>query len=518
MRFGEFAAWLSRVERSYPVADWRIDGVEVWPMVRLNLYHRNFNPPSPPAGSRIGAYVDAGMRVARHVGGWVGARVGDSGADRPREIRADAVFLTYSIGAQPEMAGRRVNPLTHPYVSLVEAAGRSALVWEASPYAEYNTPRFTPSALIQPWILADRVLSRLAAPDRNAATIPEFEDLAVQVKDTALRWDYADRGVLARDAHYVRRLANRFKDWLSKIRPIVGFTADYGFPEQAFCLACHEVGALPIEIQHGVQSRTHAAYGMWSAIPAGGYQTLPSGYWCWSSEASRTINEWARPAGISPGAIAAGNPWMSAWENPGSEGSGSMVAQSLDEELARQGASREKGLDVLLALTCVGDVLPPILRETLTRAPSAWRVWARLHPVNQSQQRSALEREAASVGISVPRAEIATRALFPDLLRRMDVQVVVGPSTVIMQAAEQGIGSVVIGVGGGEAEQLFPSEFANGMLKFASSPEELIHAVNDLAGKRGSTISGGSSRSRMIATMKALLERGESGASVGLGD
>jgi hypothetical protein len=502
MRFEEFAAWLSQVERSLPVATWAVDGVEVWPMVRLNLYHRNFNPVSKTSDSAARRYLAGVARVPRELSAWALARFRDRGAERKWGSPADAVLLAYSVGAQPEIAGRRINPLLAPYVSLIEDAGATAAVWEASPYGDYNVPRSVPSTLIQPRVLWDRIRSRIFPVKDIAVNLPGWGDLERRIRGARLRWSYGNVSVLHGDAHFVRILADRFGRGLARAHPSVGFTADYGLPEQAFCLACREAGIFSVEIQHGVQGVTHAAYGAWDALPTGGFSTLPSAYWCWTAEAAKTINAWAAKAGIKPGAFVGGDAWLATWQD-----SVDAVTKKVDSDLMRLGAGGQPGIDVLLALSCVGQVVPPVLHEALVAAPSSWRSWTRLHPVNQPRQMKALFSEAAELGITTERLNAATQAPLPGLLKWMDVQVVVGPSTVIMQAAQLGVPSVVIGVGAEEAENLFPSEFARRMVRVASTAGELLELVASLSKRKQRPAASDLSRPQMVERMKELVSR-----------
>jgi hypothetical protein len=502
MRFEQFAAWLSQVERSLPVATWAVDRVEAWPMVRLNLYHRNFNPVSKSSDNAARRYFAGVARVPRELSAWALARFRDRKAEKKWGSPADAVLLAYSVGAQPEIAGRRVNPLLAPYVSLIEDAGATAAVWEMCPYGDYNVPRSNPSTLIQPRVMLDRIRSRVFPVKDVAVNLPGWTDLESRIRAARLRWSYADVSILHGDAHFVRILADRFGRGLARAHPSVGFTADYGLPEQAFCLACHEAGTLSVEIQHGVQGVNHAAYGAWDALPPGGFSTLPSAYWCWTAEAAKTINAWAAGAGIRPGAFVGGDAWLATWQD-----SMASVTKKVDADLIRLGAGGQPGIDVLLALSCVGQVVPPILHDALVTASSSWRSWTRLHPVNQPQQRKALFSEVAELGIITERLNAATQAPLPGLLKWMDVQVVVGPSTLIMQAAQFGVPSVVIGVGAEEAENLFPAEFARGMVRMASTGGELLELVASLSKRKRRPAASHLSSPQMVGRMKQLVSR-----------
>lgn len=493
--YREFAEWIGKVEQTIPASEWRISGVDVWPMVRLNLYHRNFNPPPASPGARRGS---AAMRVPRELLSWAAARARDHAAESSPSAEADAVFLAYSVGAQHEVAGKRLNPLLAPYVSLIEELGKRANVWEMSPFGEYNAPRHTSSALIQPWIFYERAVASAKRASAGPTTLAGFSRFLELVGAARLSCTYDSATTLASHALSVRRLANRFKAWLARTGAKVGFIADYGMAEHAFCLAARELGISTVEIQHGVQGPLHGAYGQWHAVPRGGFNIRPNGYWCWDERDAETINAWALPSGIFPGAFVGGDAWFDMWSDVDLP-----AVRGLHRELSAEGAGAP-GKDILLSLTSTGEVLPDVVLDALRRSPPDWRWWPRLHPANQAQRRAPTLNVLRPFRIRENRIDVATSAPLPGILRQMDAQVVIGPSTVIMQAAQLGIPSIVVGTGALEAPRFFPNEAESGSLTIAESGSELLEGIRRSA--RGTPIAGNSGVDRARSTMRWLLD------------
>ena len=124
---------------------------------------------------------------------------------------------------------------------------------------------------------------------------------------------------LRRDALFLRRLADTFKAWLSRSGARLGFVANTGLQEQAFCLACRELGIISIELQHGVQGDLHPSYGSWFAVPGAGWETRARVFWSWDEESAAAINRWAVCAPDAHVAIVGGDPWREMWLDESSD-------------------------------------------------------------------------------------------------------------------------------------------------------------------------------------------------------
>jgi hypothetical protein len=468
MTHREFVAWLAEIERQFPVAAWRIDGICVWPLVRLSLYAWNFHASTP------GHSLAAGRRrllslVATGLACWARASVADRAARRPAIARAEAVFLSYSIGVQGRLENRRYNPLTGPYVDLAERAGLRTLVWETSPFGEYNVPRYTPSALVQPTMMRERLLSQVLPLPASVLELQGYDAFLARVEDAGLTLPHRDMVRLRRDVLYLRRQADTFARWLRRVRPHVAFVADTGLREQALCLACRELGIMSVEIQHGVQGEYHPSYGSWSAVPPTGYETRARVFWCWDRASAEAINRWAGRAPDAHLAIIGGDPWREMWarrDDPLVEA----CHRDIDARKHAIGGTHH----VLVTLSSNRELLPAPVAEAIGRSPAEWRYWIRLHPVDQATRR----REACDVlpqlGLSLDLMDYATALPLHALLREVDCHVTVGLSTVIREAEEAGVGSVSILP---DARELFPVEVARGTLAVAETGDEVIAAI-----------------------------------------
>jgi hypothetical protein len=315
------------------------------------------------------------------------------------------------------------------------------------------------------------------------------------VRDAGIRFAHADTLRIRRDLLFLRRLADKFADWLRRSRPRLGFVAGTGLAEQAFCLACRELGITSVEVQHRVQGDLHPSYGSWFAVPPEGWETRARVFWCWDEESAAAINRWALCAPGRHVAINGGDPWREMAMEGGSESS-RRTDRLIEERRRASGGERH----ILVTLTSHGDVVPAAVQEAVRSSPPTWRYWFRLHQVNQAARRGEAKRILRLLGVDPGLLEFATETPLHALLRQMDAHLSVSLSTVVTEAAAFGVPSIACGR---EAPQYYPAEMAAGMLLVATTPSEILAALHRMMSARRRPVTA--ERPRAPAAMRRLL-------------
>lgn len=98
---------------------------------------------------------------------------------------------------------------------------------------------------------------------------------------------------------------------IKKINPENFFVLSYydSHLNQLFTSICNNLGIKTIEMQHGPQSVNQLAYGSWTKIPQDGFNSMPKNYWCWDEISTINIKEWKLKKNII-NAFVGGNPWI----------------------------------------------------------------------------------------------------------------------------------------------------------------------------------------------------------------
>ena len=468
MTDSEFIEWLHDIETTLPVDSWRVDGLRIWPLMRLAIYAENF-------GAMVREYSqDAGVvsnvqSVVTGLGAWARAVLWDRRNNTCPDRPANAVFLGYSIGKQPLFEAKRYNSHVAPYIALLERTGLTCSVWEMCPYGQYNVPRYTPSHFVQPYLIGHRIAARVRPPKASDVDLQRFDELSRFAARANLHSRYVSLGALLRDVSYVRSLANRFKRWLRKSGATFAFMADYGPREYALCIACRELGIVSVDIQHGVQGDLHPAYGSWFTIPADGWEMRPNVFWCWDDASAAAINRWAIWCRGNHRAVAGGDPWREMW----TDGSGEIV-ERYDAEIAAMKNAAAADTHILVTLGFHEDLFPDRLLDALSRSPASWCYWVRPHPVNQRRRLSQAASILRYAGVHhVDPRRVVEMPLF-GILRHVDCHVTVNISSVILEAEDFGVPSVACGLA---ATEYYSEQIQRGSLSVALKTDEILDAV-----------------------------------------
>ena len=469
----EFVEWMRGAEADFPVTSWRVRGIHVWPLIRLSLSASTFHLGSP--GHSLGAgWRRLGGNVAQGLAGWAKTYISDGRANRRPWEPADAVFLASSVGRRPLVDGKRYDVRSGPFVELLTRFGVRPLVWEMSPYGDYNVPRYTPSFLVQPHLIGLRAACQALPLGNDRVELERYDRFLARVRDTGLRFAHADVLRIRRDLLFLRRLAAKFAGWLRRSRPRLGFVAGTGLPEQAFCLACRELGITSVEVQHGVQGDLHPSYGSWFAVPPEGWETRARVFWSWDEESAAAINRWAVCAPDRHVAMVGGDPWREMWLDDGSE-----LAQSAGELIEERKRAVAGERHILVTLSSRGDIVPAAVLDAVRSSPPNWRYWFRLHQVDQAARRLEAARALGPLGVDLELMAFATEAPLHALLRHLDCHITVSLSTVVTEAAALGVLSIACGR---EAPDYYPAEMAAGMLLVATTPSEVLAALHRVLG------------------------------------
>jgi hypothetical protein len=471
----EFLDWIRGAEADFPVTSWKVRNIHVWPLIRLSLSSSTFQSGSP-AHSLAAGWRRLGGNVARGLVEWARASVRDRGSNRRPEEPAGAVFLGSSIGRRPVIDGKRYDVRADPYVELLQRSGVPAVVWEMSPFGDYNIPRHTPSFFVQPHLIRLRGACQLVPLVGDRVSLDRYDEFLERVQAAGMRFAHADVERLRRDILFLRRLADTFGGWLRRARPRLGFVANTALPEQAFCLACRELGITSVEVQHGVQGDLHPSYGSWFAVPPDGWEVRARVFWSWDEESAAAINRWAVYAPGRHVAITGGDPWREMWtgeRHPSSRSTGRLIAER----------KRDSGgeVHILVTLTSQGEAVPAEIVGAMRRSPPEWRYWLRLHPVNQAARRHDAIRVLAAFGVDPSLLDFATEVPLHALLRQMDAHLTASLSTVVSEAAAFGVASVACG---SEASDFYGAEVAAGMLTIATTPTDIVAALRGAVGAR----------------------------------
>jgi hypothetical protein len=465
-------ALINLAEATFPVHTWTIDGVQVWPLIRIRLANRMATIHQGLPGERsVGKYA---ATAVKDLEGYAKARWGDRRAEDTLNRPVDALFLSDGVSFVKLSAGwyeRFCDPLID---ALRESGHTTGLM---TPLSRHFTPRRTPSALIQPALDARRLLtlveSRLGA--RPEVVMPGREELVRFLEEREAPTAPLAVGPLARQVRLIRHYARYFEGVLARTRPAVGLQVSYyGNIGMAFNLACRARGILSVDLQHGIQGELHPAYGRWGRVPEDGYALLPTLFWTWTAQEAAVIEAWSAPVSDHHRPVVGGNLLLTRWAELDPQAVAAHQARIKAIQAAHPGAAH-------LLVTLHGLETPEeldTLADTLAAGEAGWFWWLRCHPARPEQAR-ALQALLGARGLVRTEVAAATAVPLYSLLPCMDLHLTACSSSVI-EAEQLGLPSIVTTTYGAE---LFALQLAAGTAVFAESPAAIAEAVRSQLGR-----------------------------------
>ncbi len=444
-------AWEDR----FPVLDWTVNGLQVWPLVRLQLSADLLaaGRPARPDAGRAG--VSGVLRpLTRAL-----ARIRHHRSEVLRVTPVDALFLGRPANRQP-IDGVWCERFYDPIADVLEADGLTSLHLEhGSMGAEIRLPRLRPSLVI-----TGAVARREFRAAHQASETKALDGLDVLLREMTCiaPSTRVSRGWITRRARAIELVARYLGKVMQRARPRIVFcTVYYTVVGMALCLAARRRGIPAVDVQHGV-TLGNPAYQGWSRFPDGGYASLPAWFWAWSDTDAEPVRRWpaaARPAHM---AMIGGHPQVALWQSDHPQA---------DPQRARIPARSGTGLTILVTLSWSSG-FSELLQQVLRTSPADCQWWIRVHPL-MDRERPAIRAWCARQLPGRSHVDQPTDLPLPLLLGAADLHLTHN-STVVQEAARLGIPSVLIDQ---RALDVYTEELRSGWAVFAGEPERILRAL-----------------------------------------
>lgn len=445
----DYMRTIRRIETEFPVERWTIDGMAVWPLLRIHgLFDSRSAFSAPVRPTRLSRLLDSVRREAGSACAALG-RGWRSHATPCRQV--DALMFGDGVSyIRPSASAAWYDRFCDPLREQLDESGRRHVML---------VPGRARHPLVRPaWFIHNHLRYALlrapAAPGRQ--DLPGFAEAA-----DLLEHEHGWRPTTSWLLRHVRRI-NAYAWWygrqLDRLRPRVVFLVSY-YSNEGFALlhAANRRGLVTVDLQHGTQGEIHPAYAAFAKMPAGGWGLLPRRFWVWSEAEAQAIRAWG---GSWHGADVVGNALLDR-----------QLCQAADGPLS----DRPKVLLITLQNGFDDAGYYRLLGEIIAALPDDMAVWVRIHPV----QMPGLERIAAAFAAMAPRCRVEEPSRSPlySILPQASVHLTHSSSTVI-EAAALGVPSVVFDALGAA---LYHEHIATGSAVLATSPGEIATQIIRLA-------------------------------------
>ncbi|MBS3918870.1 MAG: hypothetical protein KG012_08285 [Deltaproteobacteria bacterium] len=472
MKIADIMDLLNEVEGRFPVDQWMIDGIHIWPLVRLELATNLTNYSMYPAlyhsvrsaskGWRLARLLSQEMRGLLKFGhGYLKDYLKNA---KPR--RAEVIFLSDGVSFS-YLIDSWYEKYCDPLVSELEEHCIPFILM--TPSHKYFTPRRTSSMFIQPsldWVRVKSLFS--SSKDSGEERLDRFQEFIDFIESKELRIFLPTLRRIKDEVILTVNYAGFFERVLKEIRPQLAFVVSYyNIGGMAFNLACRKAGVISADIQHGLQGNLHWAYGRWNNMPETGYELLPKFFWVWSDFEAEAIREWSSRVSEWHRPNVSGNLFLDLWRSSESE-----MVKYYDNKIGNFKRNKRHLIHVLYTVGYEENEKLATIFDTMRQTESSCFWWLRVHP-GKLRERDVFKKLVRENGISNGEVDLATNLPLYALLRQLDLHLTFYSSSVL-EAKDLGVPSIVVGDYG---KELFSDQILSGWAFPADTPEGIISGI-----------------------------------------
>jgi hypothetical protein len=463
---------LNEVEERFPVNQWMINGIHIWPLIRLELATDLTNYSMYPALYRSARSVSKERRLTtllmKETSGLLrfGHAYVKDFSKNANPQKAEVVFLNDGISFS-YLIDSWYDKWCDPFVSRLSRDNIRAFLM--TPSHHYFIPRRTSSMFIQPYL--DKIRAKTLFSLKRGfgeETLDGFQEFMDFIESKDLKVSLPNFRRIKNEYILIKKYAEFFEQVFYRIKPRYAFLVSYyNITGMAFNLACHHLGIITIDIQHGLQGHLHWAYGRWGNVPEAGFELLPKFFWVWSDFEAEAIRKWSSRLSPWHQPIIGGNLFLDLWRSSNNE-----IVQYYDEKIGN--VKREKR-GLIHVLYTIGyeemDKLATVF-NTMRQSESLCYWWLRVHP-GKLRDKESFKKLVWQHRILNGEVDLATDLPLYALLRQMDLHLTFYSSSVF-EAEDLGVPSVVVG---DYAKELFSEQISSGWAFPVDTVEEIISGI-----------------------------------------
>jgi len=471
----QYISFFNSIEEKFPVNEWVIDGMHVWPLIRINqsvlwLSANRNQLKSIDYSSIIKdklAFIISKINAQRK---FLDAYLSDAHRNQSIKERYDAIFVSNTTLRRILIEDKWYDIFCDTFINFFENNKIKCCVLEFTPQSRYKTPRYRASKFIQPSFDLIPILSKFNGGQKCSYRLDGYHALQKLLDRKGLSNYLPDINYLFKKVKLVNTYKKFYLKIFSRIKPKIGFfVCYYGIEGMAFNLACREFGIPSVDIQHGISGDLHSAYGKWSSVPHNGYDLLPSLFWCWSEVEVESIKNWNEKVSNYHKPILGGNLMIRKW-----------LSEKDTFQIFKEKAHKIiRNENINLLVTHQGIELPTWFIESIKKSSIKYKWFVRLHP----RPKFSLKKTGDILKIdklSNVDIENATNMPLWSLLECVDIHITQW-STTVLEAKQFGTPSIVIHENG---QDLFDREIKNGTVKTAFSQKQLEEAISSLKSQK----------------------------------
>lgn len=456
--------FLDQAESKCRVDTWKINGVHVWPLIKIDLFFRHVN-----AENRD----EALDKIARKYKTATWSKIVKIAISFIRFIslylkrqRPITLFFSDSSGHRVMFNGEFIDRYFKPiadYLEDEEPKFKYLTVNDDLAYRE-KYPANEPMFFVHRYFQGAKLWLKLFNKEKTYTVLEGYNDFLSKLTDDKFDYLQVDSNYLA---HIHRKIENVLafskivQILIEKHTPKVIFelcyysTLRFGINHAAF-----HAGVKTIEIQHGGMGRDHVSYSGWSKVPQEGYSLLPQTFWLWDESSKQLVDKWTAGHRYHT-AVLGGNPWL----------------PYVKEKSNTFSFPKDRSI---ILYTLQYSEIPNHVIEAIRLTSPYFQWWIRLHP-RKLESKSIIKDILKNGGVDPERYEIekATSYPLPAILLNTYVHLS-GSSGAVIEAAQMGVFSLILE----ELGTVYYSDLiSKGKARAALGTKEILDAISGCEGR-----------------------------------
>lgn len=307
---------LLRLESNYPVDQWEVDGIKVWPYLRIKLFidllkyskqkpttifkNTDFKPPRKTIIKQVFQVFKDLFYLLRFFLKLQTKSVIYYGGHFHRTKIDDVYFnrffdaLSYNYGLSGD----------HYIFEFLKIYNRNF----------YQSSVLDLSSSINAFNTLQKIKTKILKQRKTISkvSLQQYDDFLKDVSQLnrfIVLDSYAELSV-TRWAKKIIDLQPFFKAVYKRVQPkYVVYAGYYGYDQlYASIYAANSMEIKTVDVQHGPQTNTHMVFSDWTKIPEKGYFLMPKSYWNWDEPSKANILKWGASNGIEAKCI--GQPYI----------------------------------------------------------------------------------------------------------------------------------------------------------------------------------------------------------------
>lgn len=479
----EIILLLNDIERKFPVNQWQIEKIHVWPLIRIRLAAEiDDSSVFPPAE----LFQDAGNSLLTQIKNFkykidysLRKSIDQKKSliaykEDERKLLGEARVIFFSLPHyRISLEGKWFHKYIDPLIDYFNRKGLNSLFFELNDKSTFRDPIYYKDKHINADYIFDLLRKKIKITQGSNIKLPQYGDF-IKFITKKINRNISAVGFtnIIEESIYINKVANYFETIIKTNKTKICITSCYYHPiGMALNLAAYNCSVPSVDIQHGSQGQYHVAYGSWNKLPKKGFELLPKIFWCWNQTDAKSINKWAQRIGKAHEAIEGGNPLYSIWKD---------LENRLHLTYDKNSTfikKKENEIRILFSLQPMPNFLPEWFMDVVEKSPDNWKWYFRIHPNQLKDKNKIIHKLIDGLVTKKIEVETATKLPLPLLLQHIDVHVTEF-STVVLEAEVLGIQSILIHRNGLD---LYNEQIKKHTAIFVKTKKELVDGINQLS-------------------------------------